>query len=323
MNRPGAVLVLTHWFDPTADHVVEELNRRGVSVFRFDTADFPRRLTFTGRLDSDSPWRGALRLGNGRTLDLQGIGGAYFRRPTLFGFGEMDPTERAWATAEARAGLGGLLMASDRWLNHPHHSGYAAYKPMQLAEASSAGLLIPATLITSDPAEARDFAADVGEVIYKPLTHARPGDGRTLYASVVAPGDLDGQDAAGVAGTAHLFQERIKHDHAVRLTVIDGRMFAAALHARSPAAELDWRSDYDAVTYEPAEVPGPVRRGVMALMDALRLRFGAFDFLVCPDRGWVFLEVNPNGQWAWIEQATGQPIAAAIADALTREETMT
>lgn len=26
--------------------------------------------------------------------------------------------------------------------------------------------------------------------------------------------------------------------------------------------------------------------------------------------------VNPNGQWAWIEQETGQPIAAAIADAL-------
>lgn len=59
----------------------------------------------------------------------------------------------------------------------------------------------------------------------------------------------------------------------------------------------------------------------MAFMAALRLRFGAFDFLVCPERGWVFLECNPNGQWAWIEQATGQPIAAAIADALTGEET--
>ena len=55
-------------------------------------------------------------------------------------------------------------------------------------------------------------------------------------------------------------------------------------------------------------------------MTLLGLRFGAFDFLVCPD-GWVFLEVNPNGQWAWIETATGLPIASTIADALTAVET--
>jgi glutathione synthase/RimK-type ligase-like ATP-grasp enzyme len=58
----------------------------------------------------------------------------------------------------------------------------------------------------------------------------------------------------------------------------------------------------------------------MAFMKALRLRFGAFDFLVSPSRGWVFLECNPSGQWAWIEEATGQPIASAIADALTGQD---
>jgi hypothetical protein len=52
-------------------------------------------------------------------------------------------------------------------------------------------------------------------------------------------------------------------------------------------------------------------------MAALRLRFGAFDFLVTTE-GWVFLEL-PNGQWAWIEDHTSLTIAAAIATALTRE----
>jgi glutathione synthase/RimK-type ligase-like ATP-grasp enzyme len=56
-------------------------------------------------------------------------------------------------------------------------------------------------------------------------------------------------------------------------------------------------------------------------MQALQLRFGAFDFLANADRGWIFLEINSNGQWAWIEQATGLPIAAAIADALITERT--
>ncbi|MCW2914404.1 MAG: hypothetical protein JWN52_2472 [Actinomycetia bacterium] len=318
-NGGGVVLVVTHWFDPTADHVVEELNRRGVAVLRFDAADFPRRLTMTGILDG-AEWRGALRL-DGRSAALEELRGAYFRRPTVFGFGEMEETEQAWARAEARAGLGGLLMASNRWLNHPHHAGYADFKPVQLTEAAAAGLDVPETLITNDPTQARTFAERHGDVVYKPMTHMRPGNGRTLYASAVTPSDLEGDAGEGIVGTAHLLQERIKHEHAVRLTVVDGMMFGAAIHAHSEAAALDWRSDYNAVTYEAVEVPAGVRRGVMAFMKVLRLRFGAFDFLVSPDRGWVFLEVNPNGQWAWIEQATGQPIASAIADALTNQET--
>ena len=64
----------------------------------------------------------------------------------------------------------------------------------------------------------------------------------------------------------------------------------------------------------PAYVPG-----VLALMGRLGLRFGALDFVVTPDEQWIFLEINSNGQWAFVEDATGQPITAAICDALTRE----
>jgi hypothetical protein len=30
------------------------------------------------------------------------------------------------------------------------------------------------------------------------------------------------------------------------------------------------------------------------------------------------LEINPNGQWAWIEELTGLPIAAALIKILTQ-----
>ena len=36
------------------------------------------------------------------------------------------------------------------------------------------------------------------------------------------------------------------------------------------------------------------------------------------DDRFVFFEINPNGQWAWIEQLTGQPLSAALADELLR-----
>jgi glutathione synthase/RimK-type ligase-like ATP-grasp enzyme len=258
----------------------------------------------------------------GRTVRLADIAGIYYRRPTSFEFGSMPDAARAWARAEARCGLGGLLMAQDRWLNHPHHIGYADYKPVQLAAAAQAGLSTPATIITNDPARARAFAARPGQVIYKPLSPeppAGPGDIAVIYTSVAEPEHL-AADGDTIEATMHLFQERIVSRYAVRLTVVDGLMFAAAIHPHSATARLDWRADQEALSYQIAEVPAPVARAVLDLMAALHLRFGALDFLVTPAGQWVFLEINANGQWAFIEQATGMPIAAAIADALTAAE---
>lgn len=254
---------------------------------------------------------------------LDDVTGIYFRRPTAFDFGSLPEATSEWARAEARIGLGGLLMTSGKWLNHPHRSGYAEFKPVQLSEARAAGLTVPKTLITNDPYQARSFVKDTPSVIYKPMSSSvlphGAAAGSMLYASVVTDDHL--ADGDGVATTAHMFQERIEQQYAVRLTVVDGRMFAVAIHAHSDAAALDWRSDYDALTYEVVDVPPEVQRGVTELMSALRLRFGALEFLVAPDHRWVFLEINPNGQWAWIEQKTGLPIASAIADALTMEVT--
>ena len=59
-----------------------------------------------------------------------------------------------------------------------------------------------------------------------------------------------------------------------------------------------------------------MRSRVAALLDSFALRFAALDFVVDPDGRWWFLECNPNGQWAWIEDETNMPITSAIADAL-------
>ncbi|WP_217206207.1 ATP-grasp ribosomal peptide maturase [Streptomyces sp. AC550_RSS872] len=311
------VLVLTKRFDPTADYVVEDLNHRGVDVFRCDPGDFPSTLTVSGVLSPSGAGWSTLLAASGRKLSMEDVSGVYYRRPSAFHLGDIPEPVAQWANGEARMGFNGLLMADARWLNHPQRIGYAEYKPVQLQEAVRAGLTVPRTVITNDPSAARALADEVGEIIYKPLsTPVLPegvAAGRLLYTAVVTPEHL--AEAEGVTATAHMFQERVKHTGAVRLTVVDGQMFAAAIQAATDAARLDWRADYSALTYEVVSVPEAVRRGVVSLMAALGLRFGAFDFLVTTE-GWTFLEVNPNGQWAWIEDRTGLPIAAAIATAL-------
>lgn len=309
------VLIHTQRFDPTADHVIAELNVRRVPVFRFDSAEFPLGLSISARLDAGG-WLGTLE-SSSRAASFSDVTGIYHRRPTGFEFPPgMPEAEQRWAAAEARMGLGGVLSAMTCWLNHPARIAAAEFKPVQLAAAAGAGLRVPRTIVTSEPAYAAEFAASVGQVIYKPLASSSfENDGRrqVIYASPVRPEQLP--DPA-IRLTSHLFQEWIEHTHAVRVTVVDHRFFASAIYADSEASRVDWRSDYPALRYDATEVPEAVKQRTLILMSNLGLRFGALDFLVRPCGDWVFLEINPNGQWAWIEDNTGLPIAAAIADAL-------
>lgn len=321
MSAARSVLVLTHTFDPTADYVVEELNRRDVPVFRCDVADFPERLSVEAEMLQGGAWRGQLRTAQ-RSLDLGAVAGIYYRRPTGFELHpEMSESERKWSAAQARMGFGGLLAAVEPWLNHPHHIGYAEYKPVQLRLAVRCGLEVPRTLVTNDPAIARRFVREVGDAVYKPFTSRGVVDVdgyRQVYTQRVTAEQCDDPN---IARTMHLFQQRVPKDYEVRLTVVDGRFFGARIDAGSAESAEDWRSDYAALKYTSVETPAVVRAQVRELLDGLGLRFGALDFIVTPDGEWVFLECNPNGQWAWIEDETGMPISAALADALqgTRE----
>jgi len=212
-----------------------------------------------------------------------------------------------------------VLSALPRWLNHPADISRAEYKPVQLASARACGLEVPRTLITNDPKAAVDFGHQVGRAVYKPLTPSQLVDDGEVRVVYTTPVDVVQLADESIRLTAHMLQEWVSKAYEVRLTVADNMMFAARIDAHSPAGEIDWRSDYTKLTYTPLDIPRPVRRGVTLLLRMLRLRFGALDFIVTPDGRWVFLEANPNGQWAWIEEATGAPIAAAIADALQRE----
>lgn len=311
------VLVLTHWFDPTADGVVRELTARGTEVFRCDAADFPGRLAMTGTLGLHG-WVASLR-NEHRSVDLADVVGAYYRRPSRFDFSAgMSDEERSWAAAEARYGFGGLLSAALPWLNHPAAIARAEYKPVQLQAAARSGLRVPETLLTNDPDAARRFVnRQDGRVVYKSLSSelvSGNGELEAIYTTHVPPSDHGHRD---VALTAHLFQAHLAGKaYDVRLTVAGDRLFAAAVHTDSGPAPLDWRRDYANLTYTPIDVPDGVADGVQGLMHTLDLRFGALDFVVTTSGRWWFLEVNPNGQWGWIEDATGLLITEAIADEL-------
>jgi ATP-grasp ribosomal peptide maturase len=319
------VLILTGDSDEVASRVAAELALRGLPVVRLDAAEFPGKVTMAARIAPGRGWEGTLSRGGRELVDLSQVGAIYYRRPTQFQLDEqMTGPERAFAYGEARRGFGGVLAALGvrggcLWLNDPVAAARAEYKPVQLAAAAAAGLVIPRTLITSDPQAAHDWAAGLGRpVVYKPLGgfwHADEGQVRALYTSRVEDAKLLLDPA--LALTAHLFQEEIRPKLCeARAVVVGPAVHAVRIDAASEQARLDWRSDYDALTYTLIELPPDVASGLVRLHSRLGLVYGAAD-LVCDASGrWFFLETNQRGEWGWLAEEAGLPVAAAIADAL-------
>lgn len=245
------ILVLTRPNDETARGVVTELERRGATVVWGDVGDFPLDVTMAATLAGNDGWRGSLDLA-GRSVPLDDIRAIYYRRPTSFRFPDhLSPEQQRFAAAEARRGLGGLLLTLPvRWVSHPSRVADAEFKPLQLHLAADCGLRVPRTLLTNDAAQARDLAEQLcGPMIYKPLSAPSiraGGELKLIYATRVGGTALNRDD---IGLTVHLFQEYIPKKHDVRLTVVGDRFFAAAIHTDSDDAYIDWRSDYGSLRY--------------------------------------------------------------------------
>lgn len=306
------VLVLTTPVDPTADMVLTHLHSDGVPFLRLDAAQFPTKVTLTSEIGQHTRWRAEL---NGVSLDE--VKTIYYRRPGRFEFDTSIPLETIpWCEGQARFGFWGVLESLPvTWVNAPSSVQQAECKPRQLAHAVAAGLTVPPTLVTNDPHAVADFAARQPHGIVTKNLYARmpcTEDGRlsgVVYTSDVPP---DRYHDPSIAATAHLFQAKLAKKADLRVTVIGESVFTA--HIDNPG-ELDWRRSHHNITYRSYELPDTVLAGVHRLMSSLGLIFGALDF-VLTDQGHQFLEINPNGQWGWIEHQTGQPISRALADAL-------
>ncbi|MFJ3218964.1 MvdC/MvdD family ATP grasp protein [Kitasatospora sp. NPDC086801] len=291
-------------------------------VIRFDLASFPQHLDLAAEHGGQaSGWRGDLITGT-RAVRLEEVRAVYYRRPGLPDISRtVDPAYREWAQGQALVGMVQVLSSLPVvWLHHPDVYRASAHKPGQLVAATAAGLRVPRTLVTNSLPRAQQWAAQIdGQLIVKPVTAGAITLGHRnmmLPTRRFEASDLD--DSLEL--TAHMLQEWIPKQFEVRLTVVGDRMFPAAIHAGSEAALVDWRSDYDSLTYEPTHIPDDVAAGVRRFMTGYGLNYGAFDFVVTPAGNWVFLECNPAGQWQFIAAATKLPIAEAHASLLQGAE---
>jgi MvdC family ATP-grasp ribosomal peptide maturase len=322
ISKRDVVLLLTHSGDYfTVDRVAAALKRRGVRPFRFDTDRFPAQVKlaakFAGAKTSHVITDGANRVA---ATEVRAVWARRFWPPRLAP--DLDPKFHDMCVRESMAAVEGFLdgLHSACWINDPARDREAESKLLQLRIAAEVGLLVPRTLVTNDPRQLRGFFREVkGKMVAKllrPVSISMNADSGFVHTSVVTKKDVDEGDL--LRHSPMVFQELITKACELRIAIVGDKLFVGSIDAcHSSRGQVDWRlASPDEVKWECGQVPEQVATAIKALMSKLGLIYGAIDLIRTPDNDYVFLEVNPGGEWGMLERDLNYPISEAIADAL-------
>lgn len=316
-----SVLIIAQEDDVHTRAVVREVEQLGRDVVTADLSHFPNRSSLNVRYSCCGHRTVMLDI-QGRKHDLSEFGSVWWRRPQQAQIsGEIgSEAHRQFAANECAEALAGVWYSLEAfWVNDPAKDQVAHRKVMQLRLAQQLGFDLPDTLITNDPAEAKHFIDSHGyrDVVYKAFSATEDMWRETRR---FRPEELNLLDQVKYAPV--IFQQYVEAQYDIRITLVGDEIFAAAIHSQETSYPTDFRMDMANAKITPVELPASVQERLRKYRRALGLEYGAVDMRLRPDGKYVFLEINPAGQWLFIEEATQQPIAAAMARLLVDNDAM-
>jgi len=186
----------------------------------------------------------------------------------------------------------------------------AEIKAKQLEAALEVGLPIPSTLITNNPESVRVFRDRISpdELLVKPIQGMPIVDAEHRFPlATVVPRDhlLD-----SVSLAPSIYQRLVRKVADVRCVVIGSQVFAAQVRSE----HIDWRrADEQWIEFS---MPHEFAGRLVALTEHFGIHFASVDACITEANELVFLELNPNGQWLWLELEVGFPLARTLAELL-------
>lgn len=318
------ILLLSNKWDITVDFVVRELKRRNAEFLRINTEDLTK--------DGVAFYFPGLRLmvtRDRKAHDLSScITAIWCRRPGKpFDFlpREEKPSEaiQKFASDQWYACLEALeLIDGVRWINPPAANDRMESKLRQLRLATELGFSIPRTLVSNSGNEIRAFCRSengrvVAKALYAPLIE-EPDQDFFIFSNVVTQENLMDDGALSVAPS--IFQQVLSPKTDYRVTVVGRSVFPVRVVSNASGDEaLDWRTRESELRFEICKLPQHIEDSCREYVAKAGLIFGALD-LVEHSGEFYFLEINPNGEWGWLEKTVGVKISSAICDVLLGEQ---
>lgn len=284
--------------------------RRGYREFHIlecDRISGRRSLSWSSHGDSPS----TLLASDGASIPLEEVSVLWWRRVRANQQASAcaaNDHQRRLINNDCRGALGGILEAAYRgqWVSPPEATDRAADKLYQLAVAREVGFRVPRTLVTQSREDVIEFTQRVGRTIVKPVVGA---SGPLMFTQYID--DPASIPEGSFATCPAVYQEYVPGQHHIRLNCFGERMYAALIETGS----LDWRPDLN-VPISRWSIPADVAQQVTAVLQKLGLRMGIVDIKLTPGGEPVWLEVNPQGQFLFLQPLLGEPLADHFLDFL-------
>lgn len=235
---------------------------------------------------------------------------------------ELIENSRNFILSEWTEGIKSLWNVIDaKWINSPDSMINSANRLKQLEIAKKLGLIIPKTLITNEKEKLCDFFHTCNQNIIAKTLNSSQGlpDEKMIFTTKIGKNELEKSDDLKYAPC--MFQEYVKKKTELRITIVDEKIHAAEIFSqKSVKTKDDWRNydDFQKTPYIKTTIPTDIEEKLLKIMKSFGLEFGAIDMIKTPNDNFVFLEINPNGRWWWIQELTEMNIAKDIAFHLSK-----
>ena len=318
------LLIVTNKRDLACDFLILRLKERRIAFIRLNTEDYGIRYEFDLSISQDGA-RLTITFDDGKQITNSSIYAVYLRQPLLPTIDrEVASEDRDFAAREIREHFRSLwrVIEEKKWVNHPRHLWLASNKIEQLSLAVRTGFTIPDTLVTRSLPRIQEFSDQHrGQVICKAVKNGfvNHDDG----ATVALTQRIDKRffaHAQEYASIPSIYQNEIRKTYDIRVIVVGASVFATAIHSQEHSeTEVDWRA-WDvcnfSLRHERIDLPTTIGAACQSITAHYQLAYSAIDLILGEDGTYYFLEMNPNGQWAWIEHKTGYPIRDALIDCM-------
>lgn len=322
------VLVISHSDDVSAKLLIKRLEEIGQFYQLVDLGTFPLGATASIDFSGETTIKFTQ---NNFAFGGNEVKSVWWRRPKGKAHPSTNDALQKYIEVESEVFIGSLfnLLGPDvRWVSDPDKTRLVNRKPLQLEIAKQIGFRIPKTLISNDPESVTMFLNDNQDtpIIMKPVgtSFVRLSDdpvdsdrkNLAIFTKIVDK-DLLLRNIQRIRNCPVIFQEAAMQEFDIRVTVVGQKVFAVKItHDENHGADetnLDWRHHKLNRIYERYQFPVELEEKCIEIVNRLGLNFGAIDMCFSEEKGHIFLEINPQGQWVPSEILAGHPISSTLA----------
>jgi hypothetical protein len=312
------ILIVSNSTDLTSTYLCKNIGRQS---FRLDTDLLLLNYEFS---ITGNNWR-ITNKETKQVIDNQNLKGCVYRRPENPIVLLSDTSNQLCQdlSLEVRILYESFLENScTNWLNEPYLIRRAENKLIQLKYAERVGFHIPGSLVTNSFSSADSFRTSYSTICIKPFHLGA----FTFNDSLFVPYNntlTDSDDLSKVANFPVFLQQYIEKSFELRITVVGKRLFAIRIDSQAnEETKYDWRvNNCMSVPYEVIDLDQDIANKCLKLNQLFNLNFSAMDIIIDKKGNSFFLDLNPNGQWAWLDEMFNLGIAKTIGDFLWQKAT--